>query len=152
MKTLILFFFLISGVCMAQTSSGIFHVLRFSPGQDVLKELTSYIQSRKMGATSIVSAVGSLTEGNLRFANNKTGTQLKGPLEVVSFSGTAGTEGAHLHLSVSDGKGQTLGGHLLEGNKVFTTLEIVLVEYPELVFKRTHDPASGYKELNVTKK
>lgn len=152
MKALVLFFLLISEVSIAQTSSGVFHVLRLTPGQDVMKELSSYIQSKKIEAASVVSAVGSLTEGNLRFANNKTGTQIKGPLEVVSFSGTTSMEGSHLHLSVSDGKGQTLGGHLLEGNKVFTTLEIVLVEYPELIFKRTLDQISGFKELKVIKK
>jgi predicted DNA-binding protein with PD1-like motif len=128
------------------------HVLRLKPGQDVFKEITTYIASNKILAGSILSSVGSLQEAHLRFADHKEGSKLKGPFEVVSFSGTMGVEGSHLHMALADGKGMTLGGHVLEGNKVFTTLEIVLAEFPELNFKRTLDTTYGYKELDVQKK
>lgn len=32
-------------------------------------------------------------------------------------------DGAHLHISVSDGDGRTLGGHLAEGTFVHTTAQ-----------------------------
>lgn len=134
---------------MAQSSSLKIEALRFSPGQDVKVELESYLQKNKIQAASILSAVGSLTEAHLRFANKKEGTRINGPLEIVSLSGTLGTDGSHIHLAVSDADGKTLGGHLLEGNKVFTTLELVLGIYSELAFKRTLDPKSGFKELEV---
>ena len=148
-------FFLIlmfSVLSQAQTEKMKVHVLRLKPGQDVLKEISNYLNSNKILAGSILSVVGSVSQAELRFANKKEGTKLSGPLEVVALSGTTSTEGSHLHMSVSDGQGATLGGHLLEGNKVFTTLEIVLAEYPELIFKRKLDPTFGYKELDIQKK
>jgi predicted DNA-binding protein with PD1-like motif len=151
MKFFIFLSFLTS-FSMAQSEKLKIHVLRLKPGQDVLKEVTVFIQTNKISAASILSAVGSLSEAHLRYANNKDGVKMKGPLEVVSFSGTSGAEGSHFHLSVADSKGVTLGGHLLEGNSVFTTLEIVLGEYPDLIFKRTLDSTYGYKELEVQKK
>jgi predicted DNA-binding protein with PD1-like motif len=152
LKTILIFSFLFSTIVSAQTSKMNVHVLRLRPGQDVMKEITDYTSVHKILAGSILSAVGSLNEAYLRFANNKEGSRMKGPFEVVSLSGTIGMEGSHLHMALADGKGITLGGHLLEGNKVFTTLEIVLAEYPDLNFKRTLDVTYGYKELDVQKK
>jgi predicted DNA-binding protein with PD1-like motif len=148
----VIFLSLLTTISMAQTEKIKIHVLRLKPGQDVLKEVTGFVQTNKINAASILSVVGSLSEAHFRFANNKEGVRLKGPFEVVSLSGTTGGEGSHIHLSVADRKGTTLGGHLLEGNSVFTTLEIVLGEYPDLIFKRTLDSTYGYKELEVQKK
>lgn len=128
------------------------HVLRLKPGQDVMKEITSYVQINKIEAFSVLSAVGSLTEAHIRFANKKEATKISGPFEIVSFSGTGGLAGSHLHLSISDEEGRTLGGHLVEGNKVYTTFELVLGVYPDLIFKRTLDPTFGYNELDAQKK
>jgi predicted DNA-binding protein with PD1-like motif len=125
------------------------HVLRLKPGQDVYKEITSYVSTHKLMAASIISAVGSVNEANLRFANKKDGTLIKGPLEVLSLSGTTSVEGTHLHMSVADGEGKTTGGHLLEGSKVYTTLEIVMADYKDITFKRTLDKTYGYEELDV---
>lgn len=152
MKTIALFILLISTYVSAQTNKMNIHVVRLKPGQDVMKEITNYVASNKILAGSVLSSVGSLQEAHIRFAHNKEGTRLKGPFEVVSFSGTMGMEGSHLHMALADGKGVTLGGHLLEGSKVFTTLEIILAEFPELNFKRTLDTTYGYKELDVQKK
>ena len=143
--------FCLAGVAVAQSSMQV-HVLRLKPGQDVMKEIFNFVTVHKIEAYSVVSAVGSLTEAQLRFANKKEASKLTGPLEIVSLSGTGGMAGSHLHLAVSDGEGRTTGGHLVEGSKVYTTLELVLGVYPELSFKRTLDPASGYNELDVKKK
>ena len=50
---------------------------------------------------------------------------------------------------MSDSTGRTLGGHLLDGCRVYTTAEIVLAELPALVFSRETDATFGYKELVV---
>jgi len=125
------------------------HVLRLKPGQDIYGELTSYVSTHKIMAASIISAVGSVTEANLRFANKQEGTLIKGPLELLSLSGTTSVEGTHLHMSVADGEGKTTGGHLLIGTKVYTTLEIVIASYEGISFKRILDKTYGYKELDV---
>jgi predicted DNA-binding protein with PD1-like motif len=67
----------------------------------------------------------------------------------VSLVGTLSTNGSHLHLAVSDSTGRTIGGHLLDGCRVYTTAEIVLAELPQLDFRRETDATFGYQELVV---
>lgn len=127
------------------------HVLRLSPDEDPKIALMNYVKEHKLAAVSVASAVGSLKTTVLRYANEKQSVKLEGFREVVSLSGTLGaTSGSHLHMSVSDNLGVTLGGHLVEGSKVYTTLEVVLLSFPELEFKRVKDLKTTYDELSVT--
>jgi hypothetical protein len=71
-------------------------------------------------------------------------------LEVVSLVGTLSPSGKHLHISVSDEHGNVFGGHLLAGT-VFTTLELVIGVIQNMSFSREIDPATGYKELVISK-
>jgi predicted DNA-binding protein with PD1-like motif len=129
------------------------HVLRLKPNEDPRASLIKYVKENKITAASIASAVGSLKMAALRYANNKEVVMLMGFREVTSLSGTVSSEGgAHLHLSIADSKGETLGGHLAEGSKVYTTLEIVLLSYPELDFKRKLDPQTTFQELDINVK
>jgi predicted DNA-binding protein with PD1-like motif len=93
--------------------------------------------------------VGSLTQYNIRFANQPEGSKAEGHFEVVSLTGLLSTEGNHVHLSVSDSTGRTIGGHLLDSNLVYTTLEVVIGEDPEHIYHRETDSTYGYKELVV---
>ena len=125
------------------------HIIRIKPSEDPLVILKNFVTEKKIHSASIASAVGSLSETVIRFANQKEYSKLKGSKEVVSFSGTLGDQiKPHLHLSVSDEKGATLGGHLGEGSKVYTTLEVVLLAYPDVEFIRKPDPTYGYDELS----
>jgi predicted DNA-binding protein with PD1-like motif len=123
--------------------------LRLTPGQDVKNELDAFITKNKIEAASILSAVGSVKQAKIRFANKKETTDISGPLEVVSFSGTLGVGGTHLHIALSDAEGKVVGGHLSDGTLVYTTLELVLGVYPGLSFQRVQDIKTGYKELNI---
>ncbi len=145
MRLILLFFFSLSPLYADTT----IHALRLKPGEDVRRELESFVRREKIQAGSVISAVGSLKEAAMRFANKTNPTILKGYFEVISLSGTLGQEGNHLHLAVSDGEGKTLGGHLVEGSKVFTTLEVVIGVYSDLKFQRVQDKATGYKELEI---
>lgn len=126
------------------------YVLRLSPGDDPKVKLQTFVTENKLSAAVILSAVGSLTKAVIRYANAENATTLTGHFEIVSLSGTlSSTSGSHLHLSVSDHVGKTLGGHLMDGSTVFTTLEISLGALPDLEFKREVDPLTTYKELKV---
>lgn len=46
-------------------------------------------------------------------------------------------------------EGKTLGGHVMDGCIVRTTLEIVLIDLPEMRFSREKDPKTGYEELVI---
>ena len=148
------------------------HVLRLRPNEDLLQSLWRYARVTNTKALSIVSAVGSLTTTNIRYANDENGTSLTGHFEIVSLVGNIDLQdtdklttqysselialdrkgSGHVHISVSDEQGQTIGGHLLSGNVIYTTAEITLVEMPFGRFARELDDGpkgSGYYELKV---
>ncbi len=125
---------------------------RLIPGQDLKQELDNLISRQRIAAGAILTCVGSLTDVVLRLANQEGGTSYKGHFEIVSLVGTLSTNGSHIHLSVSDSTGRTLGGHLLEGCKIYTTAELVIGVFPDIIYTREPDPTFGYKELVVKKK
>lgn len=132
------------------------HVLRLSPGADLRASLMSMFRSLQatssVAAACILSGVGSLREAQLRYADETKSTTVEGPLELLTLSGTLSPDGPHLHASVSDAQGRVYGGHVLEGCIVRTTAEIVLGLLPDWEFRRVHDPATGYLELQATDK
>jgi predicted DNA-binding protein with PD1-like motif len=137
---------------LSNTSNMKTHVIRLKPGQDLKEEIEALAVREKMEAGWMVTCVGSLTEYNLRFANQEAGTQKQGYFEIVSLVGTVSTNGSHLHLSVSDRTGATTGGHLLSGCKVYTTAEIVIQQDPDLTFTRKADGSTPWAELQVKSK
>mmetsp|Transcript_9704 Transcript_9704/g.20999 ORF Transcript_9704/g.20999 Transcript_9704/m.20999 type:complete len:155 (-) Transcript_9704:32-496(-) len=136
------------------------HPIRLKPGEDLVSamEKAAISAMEKSGTTSafVLTAVGSLERVTLRMANasNSDGVfvnelkEWKERLEIVSLAGTFSPDGKHLHMSVSDGKGNVFGGHLVSG-KIFTTLELVIGVILDVDFSRAQDVATGYKELVV---
>lgn len=110
------------------------------------------MEEHQLSAAGVVTCVGSLTEVTIRYANREEATKLTGHFEIVSLVGTLEPGGGHLHISVSDGEGQTLSGHLLPGSAVYTTAEIVLVALDDLRFTRKPDPVTTYEELSVERR
>ncbi len=125
------------------------YALRLKPHQDVKKTLMLFAKENHILAGCILTAVGSLEQSNLRFANQANSITRKGHFEVVSLTGTFGPGSAHLHMSVSDSTGSTLGGHLMDENLVYTTLEIVVGDLTGIEFEREKDSTYGYPELVI---
>ena len=125
---------------------------RLKPGQDLKKELDALVQQKRIEAGALLTCVGSLTDVTLRLANKTESNVWRGHFEIVSLVGTLSVNGSHLHLAVSDSTGQTLGGHLLEGSKIYTTAEIIIGIMPDMVYSREPDPTYGYRELVIRKK
>ncbi|MCB9683656.1 MAG: DNA-binding protein [Alphaproteobacteria bacterium] len=138
--------FALAGEPVASTASH-HEVVRLEPGEDPRARLEALQSERGWTGASIVSAVGSLTEASLRYADEPDETHVRGPLEVVSLSGTLGPDGPHLHLSVSDRRGRTRGGHLGHGSTVYTTLELVILVLDDVTLARETDPATTWEEL-----
>jgi uncharacterized protein len=128
------------------------YALRLTPGQDLQTELLAFVKANKLQAVCVVSCVGSLEQAALRFANQPDVTILPGKFEIVSLVGTLGSDASHLHLALADSTGKMVGGHVKEGNRIFTTAEIVLAELPKLVFSREVDSTYGYKELSIRRR
>lgn len=128
------------------------HAFRLKPGQDLKKEIEAFVQKEKIEAGWIMTCVGSLTQWNLRFANQSEGAKDTGHFEIVGLVGTVSINGSHLHLSISDSTGKTIGGHLLDENIIYTTAEIVIGEGKQLIFVREKDGSTPWEELQVKKK
>lgn len=123
--------------------------LRLKPGDDLRRTLEEFAARRQLRAAYVATCAGSLKVAAIRFADQKEATTLTGPFEIVSVTGTLSPDGPHLHISVSDTAGRTIGGHLAEGSLVYTTAEVVIVELTGARFRREVDPVTTYKELVV---
>ena len=113
--------------------------------------LEELAQQEQISAGVVMGAVGSLSTACLRFAGQDVPTTLNGKHEILTLSGTVGQDGAHLHMTVADSQGKCIGGHVVNGCQVYTTLELVIAVLPDVRFQRMVDPATGYKELSVTR-
>ena len=124
--------------------------LRLRPGQDLRKEIERFTREKGIKAGFIITTVGSLEQVTLRLADQNNVTRLEAAkFEIVSLVGTLSQDGVHLHLSVSDSAGKTIGGHLVDGCQIYTTAEIVIGEANGIVFRREPDKVTGYKELTI---
>jgi uncharacterized protein len=89
---------------------------------------------------------------HIRFANQTEGSKGSGHFEIVSLTGIVSVNGSHIHISIGDDSGKTIGGHLLNGNLVYTTAEIIIQEEDELIFNRETDETNRWKELKIQKR
>ena len=137
---------------VSPASPAAYYVIRLRPGQDLEAELEAFAKTHYLRAAFVASAVGSLTDVHLRYANQEAGTRLAGHFEIVSLSGTLAADGMHVHMSVADSTGAVVGGHLLDGNRVYTTAELVIGEATGLRFGREVDSTYGYRELTVSRR
>jgi predicted DNA-binding protein with PD1-like motif len=128
------------------------HAFRLKPGTDLKMAIQDYVDSHQIEAGWVTTCVGSLTDYNIRFANQENGSVGQGHFEIVGLDGTLSKNGSHLHISISDSTGRTLGGHLLDGCKIYTTAEIVIQSSNKLVFLREEDGTTPWKELQVREK
>lgn len=125
---------------------------RLKPGQDLKKEINNFVKEKNIKAGWISTVVGSLTQYHIRFANQQTGAKDTGHFEIVSVIGTVSVNGSHLHISVSDATGRTIGGHLLDECTVYTTAEIVILASDQMEFIRAKDGSTPWEELQVIPK
>lgn len=128
------------------------HAIRLKPGQDLKKALTDFVRQKKITASWIVSGIGSLTQTNIRYANQSTSNIQNGYFEILSLSGTMSIHGSHLHLCIADEKGICSGGHLLDGNIIYTTAEIIIGESKDMIFTREKDGTTEWEELQILAK
>lgn len=93
----------------------------------------------------IVSGILPILKGTLN-------AEKEGEFEIVSMTGTLSEDGVHVHVSVSDHEGKTIGGHLKNGCIIYTTAEVCLLELETVKFTREFDEETGFEELVVQEK
>ena len=121
---------------------------RLTKGMDLKGEIEKYAIDNKVSGT-IISSVGCLTSLVIRLADGESILKKDGNFEIVSVTGTLSPDGVHIHISVSDEFGNTIGGHLKDGCIVNTTAEVCLVLFDNIKFSRTFDESTRYDELVV---
>jgi uncharacterized protein len=128
------------------------YALRLHPGDDLKLKLAEFVREKKIQAGYIITCVGSLNKATLRLANHNETQTWKEFFEITSLTGTLSPDGNHLHISIADKEGTTIGGHLMDGSIISTTAEIIIGEVPDLIFKREQDSVTFMKELNIYNK
>lgn len=123
--------------------------LRLNPGVDLRAALQVAVCEHGQQAAFVVAGIGSLVDARLRLAASDGALLVPGPSEILTLSGSLGTDHAHLHMSVSDARGRVVGGHVLAGCVVRTTAEVLIAWLPDWAFAREPDAATGYAELVV---
>jgi predicted DNA-binding protein with PD1-like motif len=123
--------------------------LRLHPGVDLRRALEATLEQHRCQAAFVLAGMGSLTQARLRFAGREAPESLAGDLEILTLGGSLSTDGAHLHMSVSDAAGRVLGGHVAYDCLVRTTAEVLVMLLPEWSFSRLLDPGTGFAELVI---
>lgn len=123
--------------------------IRLGPGTDLRLGLEQLLVDRDEQAGCVISGIGSQSTAYLRLAGAIEPTRMRGEFEILSLAGTLSLNGAHLHLSIADGQGLVIGGHLGVGSLVRTTAELVVGVLPDWSFRREIDPATGFRELQI---
>jgi predicted DNA-binding protein with PD1-like motif len=132
---------------------------RLFPGDDLIEGIMNVVRMTNLRSAWVISCVGSLTTYAIRFANEDTIATGTGHFEIVSVVGTmtsitnssvGETNGAwHLHISVADNTGRTIGGHLATGSTIFTTAEIQIGYDCNVEYSRGVDGATPWDELQI---
>ena len=128
------------------------YAFRLKPGEDLKEGIEKIVKENSINAGWVATCVGSLTDYTIRFAYQPEGNSDSGHFEIVSLTGTVSTNGSHLHISISDSTGKTIGGHLMQGCKIYTTAEIVLQSTNKYEFTRQKDGTTPWEELQVKEK
>lgn len=139
----------LAGCAAAPEEPILVHAFRLKPGEDLRAGVQRRCDEKGIEAGWVATCVGSLTDYCLRFADRQEGTSGTGRFEILSLSGTVSKAGSHLHLAIADADGRTIGGHLLDGCRVYTTAEIVLCESKDYAFTREVDGSTPWKELQI---
>lgn len=131
--------------------------MRLKEGEDLKQSICNFVKKNGYTSASVVCAVGSLGKARIRMAGAKPDTQdireYNGIFEIVSLIGTIDQTGkSHLHISIADPEGKVIGGHLKEGSIVHTTVELTMINDPNLVFTRKVDDITGFDELYIEEK
>lgn len=113
--------------------------------------MSFFLEEYQLSAAAIVSAVGSVKEYVIRVSDGFSVIRGVENREIVSLSGILTEDGIHVHMALSGLDGLVIGGHLMEGCLVHTTLEVVMMSLEDDL-TREFDSDTGYKELVIKKR
>ena len=133
------------------TDTSLVYTLRLDKGDDIKRSLEQFAVKHSISSGALLTCVGSVQNLAVRFAMKNTIDTIRGPLEIVSVTGTIASSGVHVHIAAGDNSGKVQGGHLEYGTYVMMTAEIIIMVYPPIMFKRTIDAKTGFPILQIQK-
>jgi predicted DNA-binding protein with PD1-like motif len=129
-------------------------IARLEPGEDLLHSIEKVASENRVrsGQLSMIGAVKGVHLGYFdREQKAYKDFTVSEDLEIVSGIGNITRHDnnyvIHAHLVAADETGRCYGGHLLEGCLVSVTIELIIIEVPEL--KRAVDELTGLKLLDI---
>ena len=123
------------------------YAIRLTKGQDLKQSIVAYVLEHDIKCGVIVSSVGCLKNYRLRNAGATRVIEKTGHFEILALNGTIASGKVHLHLTVGDQELNAFGGHLVDGNIVNTTVELVILELEDFTAHREFDPKTNYDEI-----
>ncbi len=122
---------------------------RIPHGSDLLNSLTDFVKEKgiKLGRLQMIGAVQRAVAGFYDSEAEKyENFVFEKPMEVLSLVGNVslkdGQPFIHAHITLSDEKGQSFGGHLMEGTIVFAA-EFIIEELEGENLEREFDKTTG---------
>lgn len=128
------------------------YAIRLREGQDLKQAIIDFAKKEDIRCGVVVSSVGCLKNYRLRNAGATAIKEKVDHFEIISLNGTIASGKVHLHMSVSDKDMHVYGGHLVDGNIVNTTVELVILELEEYIAKREYDSSTRYDEIVFERK
>jgi predicted DNA-binding protein with PD1-like motif len=129
---------------------------RLSKGEDLAAAIKKRAEEChiKAGILYLIGSVKEVVLGYYKDGQYKS-VWLDGPLEIASGMGNIaidekGEVVIHVHLVVSNEKGEAFGGHLMKDSYVGVTAELVLIEALSVNLRRVLDEKTGLKLLTVS--
>lgn len=122
---------------------------RLAYGDDLLNSLTAFVKEKGI-RTGRVQMIGAVQKAVVGYYDEKAGKyinfEFEKPMEVLNLAGNVsikdGQPFIHAHVTLSDEKGKSFGGHLMEGTVVFAA-EFVVEEFEGEDLERKPDETTG---------
>jgi len=117
---------------------------QLSEGEDLLETITLAAEKSQITAGFFI-LIGTLKKANLGFYHKGKYKTIKipSPIEIVSCMGNISVKEnkpfIHAHISVSNEKGEVMGGHLMSGCTIAAAGELVLIEAVNVKLLRKFD-------------
>lgn len=118
-------------------------------GSDLLDEMTSIVRREKI-TLGRIQALGATIRARVAYYDQDTKVynplDFPGGMEILNVHGNVslrdGGPFVHAHILLGDPRGNTVGGHLLQGTKLFAC-ELIIDEYSGPALERAQDARTG---------
>ena len=125
------------------------YAVRLRRGADLMQSIKEFCAENTIKAGVVLSGVGCVTRGRVRNAGGVAIIDINEPMEIVSLMGTVSEKRCHLHVSFAKEDLSVIGGHLVAGNIINTTCELVIGALENYVYDVAFDEETGYDELII---